>query len=128
MDKQKGNMIFRNSLSFLVNLYVIAFHVSFHFLFIDTYISNIIGFCHLDISVVRQDAKFTNRSNSLSSKHVISCTLMSCCRLKINCSSFLKVILCTAHCSFCFVWTDFRERRSRLLYFHNIVKVMNVLY
>lgn len=44
-------MIFRNSLSFLVNLYVIAFHVSFHFLFIDTYISNIIGFCHLDISV-----------------------------------------------------------------------------
>ena len=28
MDKQKGNMIFRNSLSFLVNLHVIAFHVS----------------------------------------------------------------------------------------------------
>ena len=40
MDKQKGNMIFRNSLSFLVNLYVIAFHVSFHFLQI--YISNIV--------------------------------------------------------------------------------------
>ena len=45
-------MIFRNSLSFLVNLYVIAFHVSFHFLFIDIrYICNIIGFCHLDIYV-----------------------------------------------------------------------------